>query len=262
MAKIKASLIGEFYKTLEPSPGKPEDKAKPHYSIKPSSLGTKCMRKLYYSSFRVPKDFDVNTNVKKMGAMGDAISHVISNKLRSQGVLIDYVKPDGTYNLGYDGEPNLEFPIESEALLVKKGYIDGVVVLDGELWLTENKTATFSSFSRLQGPKPDHMIQGVLYLHVFNKMLADGHFDHIERLKGFERAVGIRFLYVDRDNAVDFPMKEFPIAINQSFDTMRTIAQKVSDFKGYGDTKTLPPKTSEWCNNCEWRTKCGTDQNI
>ena len=122
MISSKSNLIDVFYETLKPTV---KDKLhKEDYSIKPSSLGTKCLRKLYYSSFRISEDFDVPQNVKKMGAMGDGIGYIFSNKFRSQGILIDYINPDGTYQLGYDNTPNLEFPIKSEILGIKKGYIE------------------------------------------------------------------------------------------------------------------------------------------
>lgn len=254
------SLIKEFYATLQPSPKQTKTEYD-SYRIKPSSLGTKCMRKLYYDMYKVPVDFDVPADVKKMGAMGDGISHILSNKFRDQGFLVDYYEPRKKYQKGFDGTPNLEFPIECPELGIKKGYIDAVFIFD-KLWLGEYKSATTRSFQKLQAPKPEHLIQGVEYLFVFNKLLSEGRYKHIKELKGFDRAEGIIFLYVDRDNAVHFNMKEYPITIEAGMETFKHIVQKSTTAMKYADNKELPPKTPDWCNSCPWRAKCSKDFNI
>ena len=217
---------------------------------------------LYYGAFKVPQDFDVPPNVKKMGAMGDGISHILSNKFRERGILIDYKEADGSFQDGFNGEPNLEFPVKSKELKLKKGYIDAVLVLDGKLWLGEYKSATQGSFSKLTAPKPDHLVQGVEYLFVFNKNLQDGAYKHIKELVKFEKAEGIIFLYVDRDNAVDFNMKEYPISNAVAEPIFKDIVAKIIQFSQYADKKELPPKTPEWCNSCPWRAKCKKNYNI
>lgn len=261
MGSSKRNLVSIFYDTLKPYIKKGKS-PRATYSIKPSSLGTECLRKLYYSSFRVPEDFDVDQNIKKMGALGDGLSHVLSSKFRSQKILIDYKNPDGSFQLGMDGSPNLEFPISSKELKIDIGYIDAVLDIDGELWIGEYKSATESSFKKLTSPKPDHLIQAITYLFVFNKLLKEGKFSHIDRLSKFDKAKGLRFLYVDRNNAVDFPLKEFVISEDVAIEVFKKIALKVSNFSMYADSKQLPPKTLEWCQSCPWRSKCQKNYNI
>lgn len=257
MSSSRESLISLFYKTLKPN----LTKSKGTHTFKPSSLGAKCFRKIYYSYFRVLKDFDVSEPIKKMGKMGSGIGEILSDAFRESGSIIDYKNPDGTYNVAFS-KPNLEFPIEVPELFIKKGYIDGVIVLGGKLWLAEYKTCTAKSFAGLKKPKPDHMIQGCLYLFVFNKLLKEGKFKHIKELDGFEKAEGIRFLYVDRDNAVHFQLKEFPITEDMAQPVFTETVQKIMTIKTYVDKKELPPTTSDWCNNCEYRAKCVKKFNV
>lgn len=254
---MNKSLISLFYDTLKPN----LTKSNGAHTFKPSSLGSKCLRKVYYDYFRVLKDFDVNESIKKMGKLGSGMHEVLSSAFRESGSLIDYVTPEGNFDI-VRGIPNLEFPITSPELHIKKGYIDAVVIIDGKLWLGEYKTCTAKSFTSLKKPKPDHLIQGAIYLFVFNKMLKEGHFKHIPELDKFDKVEGIRFLYVDRDNAVHFQMKEFVVNETIAQPVFLKVVEKIIKVKGYVDTKELPPRTPDWCQSCPYRAKCSKNFNI
>lgn len=257
MSSFKESYISLFYKTLKPN----LTKSKGSHTFKPSSLGSKCLRKIYYDYFRVQKDFDVNESIKKMGKLGSGMHEILSGALRDSKCIIDYKNPDDTFNVTF-GVPNLEFPLTMPELFIKKAFIDAVTILNGELWLGEYKTCTEKSFYSLKKPKPDHLIQGCLYLYIFNKMLNDGKFSHIKELDNFKQAKGIRFWYVDRDNAVQFQMKEFPITLDMAQDTFSKTVTKIMTIKSYIDKKELPPTTQDWCSSCQFRAKCSKKINI
>lgn len=251
------NLIAKFYETLEPNLRKSSSAP----GFKPSSIGSKCLRKIYYDYFRVQKDYDVNANIKKMGKLGTGMHEVLSDAYRSQGILIDYKNPDGSVNIAH-GAPNLEFPINSPELDIPIGYIDALVILDGKLWLGEYKTCTTKSFQSLKKPKPDHLMQASLYLIIFNKMLKEGAFKHIPELDAFEKAEGIRFVYVDRDRAVEFFMHEFIINSETASVAFREAVQKIMQVKQYSENKQLPPMTNDWCQSCAYRDKCSKNYNI
>lgn len=259
MNSSKKNLISIFYDTLKPSVKK--ERKSNAFNVKPSAAGTKCLRKLYYSTLKVPEDFDVPENVKKMGKMGDGIGHILSNAYRDQGILIDYVKPNGAFEI-FRGVPNLEFPISCPELGIKRGLIDAVLIMNNELWLGEYKSCTNNSFIKLRGAKPPHLVQGIIYLFVFNKLLKEGAFKHIKALDGFTEAKGMRFLYVNRDRCVDFLMKEFVVPISSADANFKSIVNMITTLLTYTNTETLPPKTPEWCSTCAWRLKCDNEYNI
>lgn len=236
----------------------PSDPNKPKSpSIKPSSLGTPCMRKLYYSYNKVPEDYEFPLSAKRIMKLGDAIHDMLGDVYRRAGILIDYYNKDGKYLKDIDGTPDLEFPIKSKELEIKKGKIDAVMVLDNSLWLGEYKSINENGFNKLVSPKPDHFIQGITYLYVFNKMLADGEFAHIKELKDFKKAEGIKFLYVNKNNTA---FKEFSCTTaNEAF---INIVNKIQNIKTFSENKQLPDKTPDWCNSCPWRTKCKKNYNI
>jgi len=162
----------------------PEDSSLPP-RFKPSSLGTPCLRKLYYSYHRVPVDFDDTPKLCPYAHIGDAAHEKISEMLRREGMLIDYYNPDGSDNIRF-GEVNKEFPLKDKELEVS-AMIDGVLNMQSQLWLGEWKTCGLKAFGRMNSPKPEHLVQGCTYLYLFNKALADGQFKHIKELEGFDR---------------------------------------------------------------------------
>ncbi len=228
---------------------------KPAPAFKPSALGTPCHRKVYYSYNRVPEDFQATLQLQKYGDMGDAMHERLIGNIRSDGVLIDYYDPDGSTPIRF-GKPKKEFPLKDPDLEVSS-FIDAVVVYDGKLWLGELKSIGLDKFNALFMPKPEHMPQGVMYLYLFNKALADGKYAHIKELTPFTKVEGIRFLYECRDNGF---MKEFEVT--EASELFGQTVGKMLDVKAHTAAGTLPDKTPDWCKTCEWRTKCKADVKV
>lgn len=222
-------------------------------------LGTPCMRKLYYSAAGVPEDYPFDLSGKKRMKLGDAIHEMLHSVYKQAGILIEYYNPDGSRNKDWKdpAKEDLEFPLSCPDLYIKKGKIDAVLVMDGELWLGEYKSINMNGFAALTAPKPDHTIQAVTYWYVFNLLLSEGKFSHIKELAGFTKAKGVRWLYVNKD---DTEMKEFTMTEGDA--TFTQIVNRITGIKQHYDTKTLPAKTPDYCRTCQWRDKCKKNYNI
>lgn len=237
--------------------GKKSKKA-PQFKIKPSMIGSKCERKIYYSSAGVEEDYGFDLPGRKRMALGDAIGAMLHDTYKKAGIVVPYVNPDGTPHRKFGfAEITEEFPLECSDIFIKHGYIDDVVIIDGELWIAEYKSTNQNGFNGLTTAKVDHIIQGVIYWYVFNLLLAEGKFSHIPQLEGFTKAKGVRWLYVNKD---DTDMREFTMTEGDEF--FAQIVNKIMNAKRNYDTKTLPPKTPDWCNSCNWRDKCKKNFNI
>lgn len=252
-----SDLIKIFNQTLLGDAKKKSKKA-PTFKIKPSMIGSKCERKIYYSSAGVEEDYDFDLAGKKRMALGDSIEDMLTKVFRKSGILIDYVNPDGSVHRKFGfADETTQFPVECEDLFVKNGYIDAVMVLDGELWLADYKSINLNGFGGLATGKMDHIIQLVTYWYIFNLMLSEGKFSHIEKLQGFDKAKGIRLLYINKD---DTEMKEYTMTDGDQI--FSQIVNKIMATRKNYETKTLPPKTPDWCNTCNWRDKCKKNFNI
>lgn len=224
-------------------------------SIKPSMLGSPCLRKIFYSYNKVAEDFSFPLENSRIANLGTAIGKMLADAFIKEGIAIKFRKPDQSFYVDSDGQPDFEFRVSSPDLGVKLGKIDVTCVLDDGLWLGEIKSIHEFGFGQLIGPKPDHLVQGVLYLYLFNKALKDGEFAHIEELKNFDRANGIRFLYYQKNKSV---LKEF--VVTAADDVFREIVHKIELIKDFSAKAILPPKTPDFCNSCPWRTKCANEQ--
>jgi hypothetical protein len=225
-------------------------------SFKPSALGTPCHRKLYYSYNKVPQDFEATLHLQKYGEMGDFAHDRLAANLRTAGVLVDYYNPDGSEQIAF-GKPREEFPLRLPDLDIKIAYIDAVTIFGQMLWLGEFKTISKKQFDNLVMPKPEHLVQGALYLYGFNMRLKEGDYSHIKEIASFDRAQGIRFLYECRDNGL---MKEF--VVTEADKVFKETIAKMVDVKSHTANNTLPAKTPDWCKSCEWRTKCKNDVKV
>lgn len=217
------------------------------------------MRKIYYSSSGTPQDYPFDISGKKRMALGEAIHSMLHDKFKKAGILVDYYNSDGSINMDWKDstKQDLEFPLVSPELFIKKGKVDAVMIIDGELWLAEYKSINLKGFTSLMQPKSDHLIQAVTYWYVFNQHLAEGKFSHIKELQGFTKAKGVRWLYINKD---DTEMKEF--IMTEGDDVFRKIVEKIMTVRSMYDSKTLPPKTQDFCYSCPWRNKCKKNQNI
>lgn len=231
----------------------------PSFKIKPSMLGSKCLRKVYYSSASVPEDYPFDLSGKKRMLLGDAIHSMLHDTFKKAGILIEYYNEDGSINMDWKNpdKEDREFHLVCPDIFIKKGKIDAVMIIDGELWLGEYKSINMKGFESLMAPKDDHIVQAVTYWYVFNKLLAEGKFKHIKELQGFTHAKGVRWLYVNKD---DTSMKEF--TMTQGDQIFTQIVEKIMKIHGAYETKTLPPKTKDWCQSCNWRDKCNKNFNI
>lgn len=241
---------------MDEKPRKP--KVNPPFKIKPSSLGSPCERKIYYGAAQVPEDYGFDLAGKKRMALGDAVHTVLRNVFKKAKITISYVNPDGTPHKRYGFmEETEDFPLECADLFINNAYTDEVVIIDGELWLLEYKSINLRGFTGLFQAKPDHIIQAVTYWYVFNLKLQMGHFAHIPELQGFTKAKGVRWLYVNKD---DTDFKEFHMTEGDK--VFSDIVEKIFKIKAAYDSKTLPPKSQDFCNSCNWRDKCKKDYNI
>lgn len=255
------NLIKIFNETID----KPEFSSKPppteytSFKIKPSSLGSKCIRKLYYTCAGVQEDYGFDIQGKKRMKLGDSIHNMLHDTFKKAGIVIEYYNPDGSINYDWKDKSKRdhEFPLVEPSLYIKKGKIDEVMIIDNELWLGEYKSINLNGFTSLNGVKSDHITQAVTYWYVFNKLLAEGKFSHIKELQGFTKAKGVRWLYVNKD---DSEMKEF--TMTEGDKVFSDIVEKILNVKAMFDSKTLPPKTEDWCRSCPYRDKCKKEFNI
>jgi len=253
MDSSKKDLITIYNKSVDRPRKKSKTKSTP--SIKPSMLGSPCMRKNFYSYNKVEEDIKFPLKNARIVKLGDAIGNMLFEAFEKEGVAIRCRKPDGSYYTGFDGKPDYEFRLTYPELGVKLGKIDLVAVLDSRLWLGEFKSINERGFRTLNGPKPAHLVQGVLYLYLFNKALSEGMFDHIEELEPFTKAEGMKFLYYQKDGS---NLKEF--SVTQADDTFKSIVQKIQQIKWHAEEDVLPPKTPDFCGTCPWKNKCAQNK--
>lgn len=86
----------------------------------------------------------------------------------------------------------LEIHIRDEELDIE-GSTDGIVNIDGSLWVLEIKTINARGFVNLTSPYKKHKAQGFVYLGVLRKQ--------------YPALKGIRFLYVAKDGMKDVTIK-------------------------------------------------------
>lgn len=239
----------------------------PGFKIKPSVIGSPCMRKIYYASAGMDPDYGFDLSGKLRMKMGDAIEEMYVGVIRESGKLVEYHNPDGTIPRDFKGknsdgtviwgDENRQFPISFPELFIKSGKIDIVVIIDGKLWIGEVKSINQKGFSGLMQPKPDHMIQGCSYYYIFNEHLKAGKYAHIKALEGFQKAEGVMYQYVNKDTT---EVKEYVTTEQDEFFTQ--IVNKIIAVKEAYDTKTLPPKTPDFCGTCQYRDSCRKNRNI
>ena len=245
---MEKSLIEIYNSTFDKPPYIAKTKA-----FKPSSLGGKCMRKLFYSYTRTLPDFEFAIENKRIKLLGDAIHTMLAEGFREKKVLLDYYGADGHPKINYfTKKPDYEFPIE-EASLEIKAKLDAVLLLDGEIWIGEYKSIKGTKFAELKGPAPEHVIQANLYYFLLRNAIKENQFAHIKELKGYteQDVKGIKFIYYNKDNS---QMKEYEIT--GDFDLFCETLDKMDKIKTHVAEKTLPDKAKEFCDYCEYRLKC------
>lgn len=224
-------------------------------SIKPSVLGSPCVRKVYYSYNKAPEDIPFPLANARITNLGNAVGKILFDAFDKEGIAIRFTKPDGTYYIDdFTGEPDYEFRLTCPELAIKLAKIDIVVTLDDGLWLGEFKSINERGFKELKGPKNDHMIQGVTYLYLFNRALKEGLFSHIPQLARFEKANGIRYLYYWKDKS---ELKEFVIPLGpKSEQIFRNVVEKVQQVQAFTEANELPPPSDDYCKTCTYQFRC------
>lgn len=221
-------------------------------SIKPSVLGSPCLRKVYYSYNKSPEDIPFPLTSSRITNLGTAIGKMLFDAFDKEGVVVRFTKPDGSYYVDeHTGELDYEFRLTCSELGVKLGKIDLTLILDDGLWLGEVKSINERGYKELKATKADHLIQGVLYLYLFNKALSDGEFKHIKQLDKFTKANGIRYLYYCKNKS---ELKEF--VITSADQIFKNIVLKIEQVKYASENNILPPPTADYCNNCTYQFRC------
>lgn len=233
----------------------PKSSSKSTPTIKASVLGSPCLRKVYYSYNKAPEDIPFPLPNARITNLGTAVGKMLFDALDKEGVVIRFTKPDGTYYTDpFTGEVDYEFRLACPELGVKMSKIDLTLVLDDGLWLGEIKSINERGYKELKGPKGDHLIQGVLYLYLFNKALSEGEFKHIPQLANFTKANGIRYLYYWKDKS---ELKEFVVPLTAvTDDIFKQIVLKIEQVKFYSESNQLPPPAEDYCKTCTYQFRC------
>lgn len=225
-------------------------------SIKPSILGSPCLRKVYYSYNKAPEDIPFPLENARITNLGTVIGEMLADAFYAEGVGIKFRKPDGSFYVDdRTGKPDYEFRLTCPELEIKLAKIDLVFTLDDGLWLGEFKSINERGFKELKGPKPDHNIQGTTYLYLFNLALKEGKFAHIPELANYTEAKGIRYVYYWKDKS---QLKEF--AVTKADETFKSIVFKIEEVKSHTANQTLPPKTPDWCQSCTYQRRCAANK--
>ena len=243
---------------------KPDPNYVPKPSFRPSSLGSICLRAIFYSYWRVPQDEEMDAGNYKTFQIGDAYHDLLKKWVRANGLLIDYVKPDGKTPVNwFTKEPDPEFPCSDEELQIPKAKIDGIGIIDGKLWVYEFKSINDGGFNGkkypsgfvlppLSQPKLEHLRQAMLYPFLLEQGIARGKYAHIKELEGFTEVEGVIFLYINKN---DGEIKEFQV--KKSFDFFSEVAHDILEVQEHNENKTLPPKNKKAnCRFCPWESKC------
>lgn len=229
-------------------------------SHKPSTLGSPCSRKIYYSYFKVPEESKIEPQNLCVMEAGNKMEEMIVEWLKAIGEHIPFRQKNGEIKVDKrTNKPDHQFIISSEKWRIRKGKIDNVARDDVGLWIYEIKSVNDRKFKLLKkGPFSEHLIQNSIYLQCFNDLYLAGEYDHIPEIKGGGKAIGLKLIYINRN---DGALKHFVFKIEELTKLILDIDRKIAKENQYIDTKTLPPKTPDMCNYCNFRSKCDFDWN-
>jgi hypothetical protein len=228
----------------------------------PSSFGTDCYRRIYYSYFRLEKETKVDEKSARIFETGNAYEAMVMDWLKGIGEHIPYRnKSDGQIPKSKDGsgKPDPQFPISVPEWRINKGFIDNVALIDGELWLYEIKSKNSFAFGKLQEPDWDHQVQITPYFKAVNNALNNGDYAHIPELEGIKAVTGVKVIYINKDTS---DVKLYALREQDMGALTKMVSQKVEKSNEYIDTKTLPPKNESNCKWCPFQGKCSKDFNI
>jgi hypothetical protein len=250
----KTSVADSIAKMLVASRGK-------HYvpkrlSFNPSTLSSPCERLIFYKYLRIQPDFTPNPKSCRIFEAGDALHGMMKDWVRRSVGLIDYRDHSGKIPLHWVTKlPDPEFPVDDSDTGIK-GKMDGVGVVDGQLWIYEFKSIKAEYFRDLSAPQAKHQKQAAPYVFLFEKDLRAGKFSHIPELDGFDTVAGVIYLYLNKDNQ---ELKEF--RVEKSFEFLDDALRSAFSCLSHVQAETLPEKTEDHCYNCDFRLKCAKDFN-
>lgn len=228
-----------------------------NYSLSPSILGDSCLRKKYFSYFKIPQETREIKSILTLES-GNNIHSMVQNWLGEMGLGIDYLDPKTGQPPIRFGKEDIEFPISIPELLIKKGKIDRVLLIDDELWLVEIKSIGDQKFTYLKEPQFDHVIQGTVYLFGFQMNLQEGAYDHIKSINKNMKLKGLKFIYVNRDNG---QMKEYFLERNEEL--FIQICKDINELAYYIQNKELPPLPGgKLCKYCPYPELCSKNKNL
>jgi len=248
-------LIPRINKSLEDS-NKSTYKAAPSFT--PSTLGSPCLRRIYYAYHRVEMDYPFDSKMLKIFGLGNSIHELMQGWLEACPDIeyIPYVGKNGNIPIHfYTKKEDPEFPVKSAPLEIRKGKIDGILKIDEKFYILEMKSINNRGFLQLSGPKEDHSQQASLYFYLFSEGLARGDYDHVPGVARNTPVEGIIYLYMNKDTG---DLKEYLVDKNSILleRSMGTVANKIFAVQDYNAKNELPPMTEDWCKTCNYRDKC------
>lgn len=250
VSRINSFLLEQYNKPLT---------YKPEPSNSASVVGTNCYRKIYYEYFKVEKDFPTDERSAKIFEMGKQVEIMIMSWLKGIGEHIPYRDKTGEIPKSrWTGLPDPQFPISAPGWRIKKGYIDNVAISDGKLWLYEIKSSGNWKYKAMKEPQYEHKDQTAIYFQAFNDLLSLGEYSHIPELKGFEKAEGVKILYLNKDTS---ELQSFVLRGEELRNNVLKLDQKLRKANEYADLKKLPEKTLDKCDYCSFRKKCAKNWN-
>jgi hypothetical protein len=251
ISRINRHLVKEYNKPSETKP-------KPSHS--PSSIGTKCYRKIYYQYFRVDKDIPVDSKGAKIFETGKYYETMVMEWIKALGEHVPYLDPvTGQIPLDRDGKtPNPQFPISSKKWGINKGFIDNIAILDNELWIYEIKSCKATKFTGLEEPLPEHLDQVSIYLEAMKEHIKAGDFNHIPQLSQDIKVRGIKVIYINKDTS---DLKVFSLEESHVKSNISKLNRKIQKANEFIANKQLPPKTPDKCSFCPFRDKCSKEWN-
>lgn len=260
--KSLSKIIHEYL--VESNKPDPKSTYKPKPSFRPSSLGTTCQRCMMYSYFRIASEEALDAKNYKTFQIGDVYHDLLKKWVRANGLIIDYVQPDGKVPVNwFTKEPDPEFPCSDDELKIPKAKMDGIGIIDGKLWIYEFKSINDGGFNGkkypsgfvvqpLRKPKLEHERQAMMYPFLFEQCLARGDYKHIKELDGFTEVEGVIYLYINKN---DGDIKEFQV--KKDYSMFESVVNDILDIQEHIKNKTVPPR-DEKANHrfSNWPTLC------
>lgn len=263
MKKISFDLNEHVNTSLSRSRNAPPSYV-PKRGIKPSELGSPCLRKNYYVYHKVPSSFPWEVKNILAAEAGDAFHQLTRKQLRDSGILIENLDPKtGQIPISFiDGKtPDPEFPLSAPELGIRYAKADGMIDIpegyaQSGLWILEIKSKAHEKFKFVRGPERDSY-QGTLYAFVIEEALRAGKYDHIPGLQGKKDIQGTCYIYVNRDSNERKVFWE-----RKDPKTMEAVIEKCLLILKYVEDSELPPKTQDFCSWCSWRDKCAIEYKV